>query len=91
MKMVLILSYGNAFAEQGFLINKEIPVKNLNEQSLIVQRQVYDMLKYHGGGIEEIEIKKGMILTARNAHGLYKEAYNKKQIEKKLKGERKSK
>jgi hypothetical protein len=38
IKLVLILSSGNAAVESGFSINKNLLVENLSEQSLISRR-----------------------------------------------------
>lgn len=88
VKSVLILSHGNAYAEQGFSINKEMLLDNLSTESIIAQRQVYDALMYYGE-IEKVEINKSLIQAARNASGYYKEALKKKREvedeEKKLK------
>ena len=81
LKIILILSHGNAFSESGFSINKEILVENLTEESLIGQRRVYDAIQYHGG-VENIEINKSLIHAVRNSHDRYQEALNKKREQK---------
>ena len=74
--MVMMLSHGNAFAERGFSINKEVIIDNLSEQSLVAQRQVYDAIMHHGG-IQKIDISKKLIHAVRNASSLYQEAQKK--------------
>ena len=49
VKIVLTLSHGNAFVESGFSVNEDMLVENLQEESLISQRQVYDVIKAHEG------------------------------------------
>jgi hypothetical protein len=44
VKLSLIMSHGNATVESGFSINKQILVENLNEHTLVCQRQVYDAI-----------------------------------------------
>lgn len=41
-RLIFILSHGNAFAERGFSVNKELLVPNLQERSLVAQRIIYD-------------------------------------------------
>ena len=41
LKMVLLLSDGNAELERGFSISKECLVDNLKEESLIAHRRVF--------------------------------------------------
>lgn len=78
LKMVLILSHGNAFCETGFSINKEMLIENLSEESLVFQRRVYDSIQYHGG-VTNIEISKSLIHFVRNARDTYQEALKRKQ------------
>jgi len=44
IRSVLILSHGNADVESGFSVNSDFLVENLQEDSLITQRTVYDAL-----------------------------------------------
>ena len=48
IQMVLILSHGNAQVESGFSINGDILSENLQEESVVAQRQVYDGIHYQG-------------------------------------------
>ncbi|MGH9708867.1 MAG: hypothetical protein ACRD5R_19135 [Candidatus Acidiferrales bacterium] len=72
MKLVLMLSHGNATLESGFSVNKSILVENLKEYSLIAQRQVYDAVK-NLGGIELIQITNSMRKYVKNAYQTYNE------------------
>lgn len=81
LKMVLILSHSSAVAERGFSINKEILIKNLSEESIVAQRQVYDAVMYYGG-VSNISVTQSLIHAARNANGFYKDALRKKIGEK---------
>lgn len=69
VKMMLILSHGNACLERGFSINKELLVENLTQKSLVAQRMVYDVVTA-AGGEHDIVIDKEMIHAARNARPL---------------------
>lgn len=78
LKMILILSHGNAFSESGFSINKEILIENLAEESLVAQRQVYDAIMYHGG-VEKVKINNNLIHAVRNSSDRYYDALKKKK------------
>lgn len=80
LKKIFILSHGNADLERGFSINKECLVANLEAESLIAQRIVFDSVAA-AGGVHNIVINTAMIQSARNAHSRYKEAQEKKKKE----------
>jgi len=67
------LSRGDAFLERGFSINTEILVENLQEESLIAQRRVFDFVNNAGGPLH-VEISKPIILSMRSAYSRYKDA-----------------
>ena len=60
VKLVCILSHGNATVESGFSINSDVLVENLLEKSVVAQRQVYDGI-HHSGGVLEVDITKSLI------------------------------
>ncbi|XP_063243684.1 uncharacterized protein LOC134542976 [Bacillus rossius redtenbacheri] len=74
IKMVLVFSHGNASVERGFTVNKDCLVENMHERSLIAQRQVWDGVQASGGVVQDLNITKTMILSARNAHSKYQDA-----------------
>lgn len=80
LKMIFILSHGNASLERGFSINKECFVENLAEESLVAQRQIYDAI-IANGGLDSVSITKPLILSARNAHHRYMDALKKRRTE----------
>ena len=45
VKLLLVLSHGQASVERGFSVNKEIEIENLKEQSLVAQRLICDHVK----------------------------------------------
>lgn len=49
IKLILIISHGNAAVESGFSVNKNMLVENLREDSLVKLRQVHDGLHFNGG------------------------------------------
>lgn len=73
VKMLLILSHGNALLKRGFFANKQCLVENLQERSLIAQRHIYDAVTEKGGA-DSIKITKPMIHAVRNSNSRYKEA-----------------
>jgi hypothetical protein len=66
MRLVLILSHGNASVESGFSINSDFLVENLHEESLIAQRQLYDGI-LAAGGVLNVAIEKSLLQLARSA------------------------
>jgi len=57
VKLMLMLSHGNASVESGFSVNSYILVDNLYEVSLVAQRIVYDAIQT-AGDILKVEICK---------------------------------
>ena len=49
LRILLILSHGQAAVERGFSVNNELEVENLQERSLVAQRLVCEYVKLHGG------------------------------------------
>ena len=72
LKLVFILSHGNARVESGFSVNRDMLVENLKEVSLVAQRQVYDAIKAKGG-ILNVNITSEMLTYAKQSHTRYQE------------------
>ncbi|KAM7296260.1 uncharacterized protein ISCGN_021439 [Ixodes scapularis] len=49
LKLLLLLSHGQASVERGFSVNKQMAVENLAEISYVSQRTICDAIKDHGG------------------------------------------
>ena len=49
VKMLLVLSHGQATAERGFSINKQVETDNLSEESVVAKRTICDYVNYVGG------------------------------------------
>lgn len=85
IKIVFILSHGNAAVERGFSVNSECIVENQIEKSLVAQRQVYDAV-LEVGGMENFNIvdhiDNKMINAFKNSSWLYKEYLEKQKKEK---------
>ena len=60
VKLVMILSHGNAHVESGFLANEEMLVENMSEGSLVVQRMVFDGVM-NKGGISNVDVNRKML------------------------------
>lgn len=71
IKIVFVVSHGQASVERGFSINKNIEVENLAENSYIAQRLIYDHVK-HSGGIHSVNITKELRIFASSAHSKYR-------------------
>lgn len=82
VKMILIMSHGNAFLERGFSINSECILENQSEESLVALRQVHDAVTV-AGGVTSINVTKSLIHSARNAHARYVEFMEKRKDEEK--------
>ena len=60
VSLILFLSYGNAGVESGFAVNADMPVENLQEESLVAQRTVYDSVQA-AGSLILVDIDKSML------------------------------
>lgn len=78
LKMVFILSHGNATFERGFSVKSDCMIENQNQESIIALRIVYDAVKT-AGGIQSITIDKKMNYAARNAYSMLTTDSKKKQ------------
>lgn len=67
VKIILILSHGNAALERGLSVNADCIIENQRQESLIALRVVYNAVNV-AGGITSLSIDKGMTHAARNAH-----------------------
>lgn len=48
IKLLLVLSYGQASVERGFSINKHLEVENMQKQTYIAKRTIQDEIKNLG-------------------------------------------
>ncbi|KAH9360760.1 hypothetical protein HPB48_018215 [Haemaphysalis longicornis] len=70
MKLLLLLSHGQASVERGFSINKQVAVENLAELSYISQRVICEAVKNHGG-LLNVPIPKELKASVRQARHRY--------------------
>ena len=71
VKMLLVLSHGQATVERGFSMNKLVETGNLYEESIVAKRTICDFVTYVGG-IENVDVaNKNLRLAATAAHQKY--------------------
>lgn len=70
VKLLLVLSHGQASVERGFSINKELIVENQRERSLVARRLIVDHVR-SVGGVTKVEITKELLLSAAGARQKY--------------------
>jgi len=75
IRSVLILSHRIVAVESGFSINKDFIVENLQEDSLVVQRTIYDAVKACGG-MAAVDITKAMLQYVCRYNARYKDHLN---------------
>ena len=73
-KIVFTLSHGQVSVERGFSINKELLVENLEEESVVCQRMVYDHVSSIGKPINQIQITSAMMKSCKLAYSRYNTA-----------------
>lgn len=92
VSMCMIFSHGQASVERGFSINRQMEQDNLQSQSLVSLRSVYDYIK-HVGGISNITVNNAMLLSAsagRQRYHAYLEDQKKQEEKDKKDNKRKS-
>ena len=87
VKLVMILSHGNACLESGFLSNEEMLVENMSEGSLVARRMVFDDVM-NEGGISNVDVNRKMLKVVNNMHSEYVKQLE-KQKEQQTSGEKK--
>jgi len=80
IRVVLILSHGNAAVESGFSVNNDFLVENLHEESLVAQRRVCDAVKA-SGGVTSVNITKSLLQYVRGSNARNKDALEVKKKE----------
>ena len=71
VKMLLVLSHGQATVERGFSVNKQVETDNLYEESVVAKRTICDYVSYVGG-IQNVDVtNKKLILAATTARQKY--------------------
>ncbi|XP_048577470.1 uncharacterized protein LOC116618576 [Nematostella vectensis] len=63
VKVLLVLSHGQATVERGFSVNRQVMVENLQERSFTAQRVIHDHIT-HIGGLKKLEVTKQLLDAA---------------------------
>lgn len=82
IQTICIMFHGNAAVERGFSVNGDILVENLQEDSLIGQRRIYDYMKTIDFNLENLDINNEMMRSFRLASKKRKGELKRKQDEK---------
>ena len=88
VKLVLVLSHGNASVEGGFSVKKELLIENMLEETVVAQRVVYEATLTAGMDVKNVHVNAKMIAMVRQSHAAYKAgllAKQQKENEKQLK------
>ena len=72
MKLVFVLSHGQADIERGFSVNKDILSCNMGEDTVTAYRFVFDGVQALGCNIHDIVVTKKMLESCRMARNRYK-------------------
>ena len=86
LKLILILSHGQAAVESGFSVNKELEVENLKEHTLVAQRIVCDHVN-SVGGVLKVELSKPLLLSVKMSRQQYEKYLDKERQKKKTEQE----
>jgi len=70
VKMVLLVSHGQASVERGFSVNKQVAVENLEMRSFEAQRLICDHVR-NAGGILELDYSNALLMAAAGARQKY--------------------
>lgn len=71
VKMVLVLSHGQADVERGFSVNKDVVAFNMDADTICAYRKVYDAVKQMQCDVHEIFIAKEMLKSCKASHQRY--------------------
>ena len=75
VRQVLILSHGSACVESGYSINKSLLQENMNNESLVAQKIVFDGIQHDGGYLKKcVNISQDMLHYVRDSRKAYENA-----------------
>lgn len=80
VKIVLIISHGNARVEAGFSVNKDALSENMTEDALVAHRIVYDAVQREGG-LKKVVISSQMMKSVEKAHSRYTQNLEKNRVQ----------
>jgi len=55
VKMLLVLSHDQASMERGFSVNRQTEIDNMQEETFVAKRLIYNYVT-HVGGIQNIDV-----------------------------------
>ena len=70
IKLLLLMSHGQATVERGFSVKKEVAVENLTERSFIAQRIIHDHIE-SVVGLANVKISKQLLTSSAGARQKY--------------------
>ena len=73
VRLVPILSHGNARLESGFFIDNDILLPNMLAETIVTQRIVYEALQ-KAGGPAKVSITLELMNMVQNSHKTYTHA-----------------
>ncbi|KAH9367337.1 hypothetical protein HPB48_017141 [Haemaphysalis longicornis] len=71
IRLLLVLSHGQATVERGFSVNRQVSVENFKDISYLSQRIVCDAVS-KAGGVLNIGITKELRTSVASAHNRYR-------------------
>ena len=74
LKLVLVLSHGQASIERGFNLNETILKVNMNEKSVIAREIIIDHMQTNNLNPASITITKKLIISVKAARQRYQDA-----------------
>ena len=74
LKLVLVLSHGQASIERGFNVNKTILKVNMNEKSQVARKIIIDHMQKNNHDPASITITKNLVMSVKAAHQKYQDA-----------------
>jgi len=70
VKLLLLISHGQATVERGFSVNKQIMVENMKEKSFVAQRAICDHIS-NVGGVLNVKMTKQLMMSCAGARQKY--------------------
>ena len=73
VRIVLLLSHGQASVERGFSVNKETMSENMAEHTLVAKRVVKDYLLSMGGKVADLKLTPALLSAAVSGRQRYQQ------------------
>jgi len=74
VRMVRTLTHGQASVESGFSVNKKLLIENMEEETIVAQRIVFDAVRLSDMDITKTDMSQKMMACVRQSHAAYKRA-----------------